>query len=37
MKSDKSIVLVAQKNSEVDDPQEQDIYSLDAQVKFYNF
>tara|TARA_B100000700_G_scaffold235708_1_gene261424 strand:- start:2357 stop:4744 length:2388 start_codon:yes stop_codon:yes gene_type:complete len=27
MKSDKSIVLVAQKNSEVDDPQEEDIYS----------
>ena len=27
MKSDKSIVLVAQKNSEVDDPKEQDIYS----------
>ena len=27
MKSDKSIVLVAQKNSEVDDPQEKDIYS----------
>ena len=27
MKTDKSIVLVAQKNSEVDDPQEEDIYS----------
>ena len=27
MKTDKSIVLVAQKNSEVDDPKEQDIYS----------
>ena len=27
MKSDKSIVLVAQKNSEVDDPQEKDIFS----------
>ncbi len=28
MKTDKSIVLVAQKNSEVDDPQEKDIYSF---------
>ena len=27
MKSDKSMVLVTQKNSEVDDPQEEDIYS----------
>ena len=27
MKTDKSIVLVAQKNSEVDDPKEEDIYS----------
>ncbi len=27
MKADKSVVLVAQKNSEIDDPQEQDIYS----------
>tara|TARA_Y100001970_G_scaffold85540_1_gene107893 strand:- start:5449 stop:7836 length:2388 start_codon:yes stop_codon:yes gene_type:complete len=27
MKADKSIVLVTQKNSEVDDPQEKDIYS----------
>ena len=27
MKSDKSIVLVTQKNSEVDDPQEKDIFS----------
>ena len=27
MKSDKSIVLVTQKNSEIDDPQEKDIYS----------
>ena len=27
MKSDKAIVLVAQKNSEVDDPEPQDIYS----------
>ena len=27
MKTDKSIVLVAQKNSEVDDPKDQDIYS----------
>ena len=27
MKSDKSIVLVAQKNSEIDDPVEKDIYS----------
>tara|TARA_B100000579_G_scaffold229865_1_gene188317 strand:- start:181 stop:1386 length:1206 start_codon:yes stop_codon:yes gene_type:complete len=27
MKTDKSIVLVAQKNSEVDDPQEKDIFS----------
>ena len=32
MKSDKSIVLVAQKNAEVDDPQEQDIYSMDVLV-----
>jgi len=28
MKTDKSIVLVAQKNSEVDDPREEDIYSF---------
>ena len=28
MKSDKSIVLVTQKNSEVDDPKEEDIYSF---------
>ncbi len=28
MKTDKSIVLVTQKNSEVDDPQEKDIYSF---------
>ncbi len=28
MKSDKSIVLVTQKNSEVDDPQEKDIFSF---------
>ena len=28
MKTDKSIVLVAQKNSEVDDPKEEDIYSF---------
>ena len=27
MKTDKSIVLVTQKNSEVDDPQEKDIFS----------
>ena len=27
MKSDKSVVLVTQKNSEVDDPKEKDIYS----------
>ena len=27
MKSDKSIILVTQKNSEVDDPKKQDIYS----------
>ena len=27
MKTDKSIVLVTQKNSEVDDPKDQDIYS----------
>ena len=27
MKSDKSVVLVTQKNSEVDDPTEKDIYS----------
>ena len=28
MKNDKSIVLVAQKNPEVDDPKEEDIYSF---------
>ena len=28
MKTDKSIVLVTQKNSEVDDPQEKDIFSF---------
>ena len=28
MKSDKSIVLVTQKNSEVDDPQEKDIFLM---------
>ena len=28
MKSDKSIVLVAQKNAEVDDPAEKDLYSF---------
>ena len=28
MKSDKSIVLVTQKNSEIDDPEEKDLYSF---------
>ena len=29
MKADKSIVLVTQKNSEIDDPIEKDLYHLD--------
>ena len=28
MKSDKSIVLITQKNSEIDDPSEKDIYGF---------
>ena len=27
MKTDKSVILVAQKNSEIDDPEEKDLYS----------
>ena len=26
MKADKSVILVAQKNSEIDDPEEKDLY-----------
>ena len=31
MKTDKSIILVAQKNSETDDPSEKDLFSLNEQ------
>ena len=35
MKSDKSIVLVTQKNSEIDDPEDKDLFLLGRQ--FQNF
>ena len=37
MKSDKSIVLVTQKNSEVDDPKKMTFSLMDAKVIYYNF
>ena len=37
MKKDKKIVLVTQKNSEVDDPKKNDILVMDAKVVFYNY
>ena len=33
MKTDKSIILVAQKNSETDDPEEKDLFSYGCQSK----
>ena len=33
MKTDKSIILVAQKNSETDDPAEKDLFSFDRNGK----
>ena len=37
MKSDKSIILVTQKNSEVDDPAGQDLYQFGCLSKVCNF
>ena len=37
MKTDKKIVLVTQKNSEIDDPSESDIFSYAVKEKFFNF
>ena len=37
MKTDKSIILVAQKNSEIDDPVEKDLFSYGCLSKFFNF
>ncbi len=37
MKKDKKIVLVTQKNSEVDDPKKMIFLIMDAKVAFYNY
>ncbi len=37
MKGDKKIVLVTQKNSEVDDPKKLMFLCMDAKVIFYNY
>ena len=37
MKSDKSIVLVTQKNSEIDDPEGKDLYQYGCLSKVFNF
>ena len=37
MKSDKKIILVTQKNSEVDDPKKMMYFCMDVKVIFYNF
>ena len=37
MKSDKSIVLVTQKNSEVDDPKKMTFFPMDVKATYYNF
>ena len=37
MKSDKKIILVTQKNSEVDDPKKMMFFLMDVKVIFYNF
>ena len=38
MKNNKKIILVTQKNSEVDDPKKTDVYILvDVKVRYFNF
>ena len=37
MKSDKKIILVTQKNSEVDDPKKMMYICMDVKVTFYNY
>ena len=37
MKKDKKIVLVTQKNSEVDDPKKMIFLVMDVKVAFYNY
>ena len=37
MKSDKKIILVTQKNSEVDDPKKMMFFYMDVRPKFYNY
>ena len=37
MKSDKSIVLVTQKNSEIDDPESGDLYQYGCLSKVFSF
>ena len=37
MKKDKKIVLVTQKNSEVDDPKKNDIFNYGCESNIYNY
>ena len=37
MKKDKKIVLVTQKNSEVDDPKKMTFLAMDVKVAYYNY
>jgi len=37
MKKDKKIVLVTQKNSEIDDPKKTDIFMYGVSVTFFNY
>ena len=37
MKTDKNIILVTQKNSEVDDPEKMTYLTLAVNVQFYNY
>ncbi len=37
MKNDKKIILVTQKNSEIDDPKKQTYFLMAAKVTYFNF
>ena len=37
MKKEKKIILITQKNSEVDDPKKTDVFIMDVKVIFYSF
>ena len=37
MKKDKKIILVTQKNSEIDDPKKTDVFMYGSKVVFYNY